>query len=235
MEALLEQGVSGLLVDVTESDDLVETAKALRKGTKEKTSRVMVAHSASGVQNAYNRAKIALLLRARAGKMLAADPTQATTLKKQGYKIVAPFVDAPEALPQMEPILAAAVKAKMIVDLTGLDKAGMTKARGHLGTWPALVVPPLDKDGYAATAALQDAAGKDTLFLIVPGEGANGFGLETGGPICLCGPDSDVLCEQLCSHCSSLGDIWWAPRSKERMEIRATLGGRLIKWLRRAR
>ncbi len=235
VDKLIASGVSALIVNVDEADDFDAMGKQLREKTKAKDSRFVVAHSASGVQNAYNRAKIALVLRARAGKQLAADPSAVKLLKKRGYKIVAPFDGVPEAREKLDEILAAAVGAKMLVDLTGLDAEGLVAARAALKTWPAIVMRPLTPETASGAKALQEAAGKDTLMVCLPTDGANTFGTASGGSAVVCSPDADGLCDELAKWCAEKPGTWWAPGTAERKQIRALLGGRLVHWLRRAR
>ncbi|MDJ0973401.1 MAG: M20/M25/M40 family metallo-hydrolase [Planctomycetota bacterium] len=234
VDTLLADGVSALIVDVNEADGFETVAKELRAKAKAKDSRFAIAHSASGIQNAYNRAKIAFLLRARAGKTLAADPTAAKALKKLGYKIVAPFLDAPEAAAKKTEILQQVVANKMLVDLTGLDVDGLKAARATLKTWPALLKQHHGPKA-APLATLQAAAGPETLIVCLCGHGVHAVApvAETGAM--LCSPDVNGLCDALLAWCAERPGTWWEPGSADRKEIRALLGGRLVQWLRRAR
>ena len=82
---------------------------------------------------------------------------------------------------------------------------------------------------------MQTAAGKDTLFVLLPSADVSGLGLQEAGPIVVCDANTDALCTQIGAWCVNFDGIWWAPGSQDRKQIRKLLGGRLVEWLRRAR
>ena len=242
--AFVDPGWSAVIVPVDERApaDGATWAK-LEASIKRRVSEAVLIRTAGDLMGGPKAGRTAILPRYLCFDSARRSPMDFTALRAQGVRWIDPFDPAkPLADAERDAALAAAVAARMIVDLTGLPAAARGPARAALGAHPATlrVSAPLAADAKAAAAALEalrKALGPHTLVLLSGGaevpvlsaEALAGAVDPASAPAAVVSEATAALEDLLASSSGELED----PRGALRLRVRSLFGGSIADLLRR--
>ncbi|MFO0932227.1 MAG: M20/M25/M40 family metallo-hydrolase [Planctomycetota bacterium] len=244
--ALVKAGRACVVAALDEKDGGAAVAWArLARGVDGRRDVTFV-RTAPDLVNAARGGRTAVLPRLACPVSAAAFPPVLSTYRDLGLRWVAPFDGA--SMPKddvRDAIVDAALEAKLVVDLTGLDPDAYAAVRARLGDAPATVrvtapLAPEPAASAAALAALRTRLGPKTLLLLSGGAGVPLFAPEAlraaddpaAAPVAIVAEDTPRL-EGILAVPADEHASYADPDSKERARLRALFGGSFVDLLRR--
>jgi aminopeptidase YwaD len=235
-------GASCVLLEVR--DPAQDWAQLEQLETREGAERIRLVRRAADVDRAFQEGRVGVLPYLACGHLLkgtGSDPAALlSTWHEQGYRVVAPFVglsNAPVTGAQAKPILEAAAKLPLLLDLRGLDLNAWPEARRILGARPALFLIGAEAPLSATEHQSLGDLGPDTLRLraAVQGDWATpALAAPLHPAVQLSGSDPRLLLPALAGWGTAQPAGWDLPDSPQRAALRGLLGGRLVEWLARS-
>ena len=101
--------------------------------------------NSAGFAKVRSSGRMPVVFRADAGKRLRHTPSDAATLVELGYRILRVVVDDPTLKQRYEAVIKACKAAGAIVDLTGMENAGIQSLKANLANHPSMCVVPAGK------------------------------------------------------------------------------------------
>ena len=198
----------------------------------------LLVRRAADIGRAYEAGKIALLPRLDCTRALHANPNQAASFAKIGYRWLAPYTrqllraNRPE---EVRRIAAACRQAGVLFDTGTLTGHNIHAVMQTVAGWPVarFIRPQSISPGSKRTSL------GDNLLLLYFGDNVQRlfpWAVETPegvSPGVIVSGDTRALALSVWEWGKNRGGDWYEPGSSERRAIRAGLGGRLEEWLRR--
>lgn len=238
--AFVDPGWAGVIVAIDErpAQGRLTFAK-LDESIRRRAAEAVLVRTAGDLANGPKSGRTAILPRYVCPETARTSPAEFEKLRELGVRWIDPFdLAKPPGDVERDAILAAAVGARLIVDLTSLPAGACPAARAKLGTHPAIwrASAPM---AAGALAERRKALGPHTLMLL--SGGAEDSVLSAAAlaapadpslaPVAVVSEDTARLEDLLAPASFDLE----APTSAQRLSVRSLFGGAIASLLRRVR